>query len=422
MQNRESSEHDETRKRKRERDEREELYYRRGERNDDEWFYIDHSGTVQGPFDSQSMSMWTIAGRFSYAPRIKLKQWSQFHSIAVVFPRSATAFKQMVREPGTTVVREMMTRPQQSQSQQRPQPESIALNKRITAAQSWQEVLQVLRAARPSVVRAVDVATAFHRVAKAGSRARQGPQKAELGFLLSLLETKIGDFKPQGVANTLWAYATLGLAPSASVMDKLSSAVERLARDFNPQGVTNTLWALCVLQMEPPRLLAIRASQLEAAFTEENLEQISYAHLVGQALGWSLQLPVELVQQAQSVQRRRAQQPTASQLQRRVYEALQGLGLEPQLEAPTDDGLFSVDMALAANERDGWPKTAVEVDGPHHFTSSGGKNGSTILRDFLLERRYGFRVVSLPYFEIDKARTDADLQAYLSAKMASSRP
>jgi very-short-patch-repair endonuclease len=143
---------------------------------------------------------------------------------------------------------------------------------------------------------------------------------------------------------------------------------------------------------------------------------------VGQALGWSLQLPVELVQQAQSVQRRTAQQPKVSQLQRRVYEALQGLGLEPQLEAPTDDGLFSVDMALAANERDGVPKTAVEVDGPHHFTSSGGKNGSTILRDFLLERRYGFRVISLPYFEIDKARTDADLQAYLSAKMASSRP
>ena len=316
----------------------------------------------------------------------------------------------------------MMPRPQQSQNQQKPRPESIALNKQITAAQSWQEVLQVLRAASPSIVSAVNVATAFHRVAKAGSRARQGPQKAELGFLLSLLETKIDDFDPQHVANTLWAYATLGLAPSASVMDKLSSAVERLARDFDPQGVANTLWALCVLQMEPPRLLAIRASQLEAAFTDEYLEQISYAHLVGQALGWSLQLPVELVQQAQSVQRRTAQQPTASQLQRRVYEALRGLGLEPQLEAPTDDGLFSVDMALTANERDGVPKTAVEVDGPHHFTSSGGKNGSTILRDFLLERRYGFRVVSLPYFEIDKARTDADLQAYLSAKMASSRP
>ena len=36
-----------------------------------------------------------------------------------------------------------------------------------------------------------------------------------------------------------------------------------------------------------------------------------------------------------------------------------------------------------------------------------------MLRDFLLESR-GWRVVSLPYFEINSAASDAKLQAYLA--------
>ena len=92
------------------------------------------------------------------------------------------------------------------------------------------------------------------------------------------------------------------------------------------------------------------------------------------------------------------------------------MGQQPELEALTDDGLFSIDIALPESAQDGQPKTAVEVDGPQHFTSSGGKTGSTQLRDFLLEQR-GWRVVSLPYFAIDAASTDAELAEYLEGAL-----
>ena len=102
--------------------------------------------------------------------------------------------------------------------------------------------------------------------------------------------------------------------------------------------------------------------------------------------------------------------------QQRVYEALRGIGQQPELEALTDDGLFSIDIALPESKQDGRPMTAVEVDGPQHFTSSGGKTGSTQLRDYLLEQR-GWRVVSLPYFAIDAASTDAELTDYLACAL-----
>ena len=345
--------------------------------------------------------------------------------------------------------------------QQLPQArqQSVELNKRITDAQCWEEVLSILRTASTCAVDAVNVATAFHRAAKLGSQARRRPQEADLGHAIALIETKLDEFEPrhiantlwsyatlglapsasvlgalstaverlagafnaQDVANTLWAYATLGLAPSASVLEALSTAVERLAGAFNAQDVANTLWAFAVLHIELPSILASRASVLEAAFEDKSLQQISYAYLVGRALGWSWQLPNELVQRAQSVQRRSAQQPTVSRLQHRVYEALQGMGQQPQLEALTDDGLFSIDIALPESTQESQPKTAVEVDGPSHFTSSGGKTGSTQLRDFLLEQR-GWRVVSLPYFAIDSASTDEKLKEYLANALARGYP
>ena len=210
----------------------------------------------------------------------------------------------------------------------------------------------------------------------------------------------------------MWAFATLGIPPSKTLLAALSSAAERSDVSFNSQEVANTLWAMAVLQIEPPSSLAYRLSELGTAMNDKAFEQISYVHLVGQALGWSLQLSDELVQCAQSVQRRLAQHPTVSPFQQRVYEALQGLGQQPQLEALTEDGLFSIDIALPASAEDCRPKTAVEVDGPHHFTASGGKTGSMQLRDFLLEKR-GWRVVSLPYFAINAASSDAELSKYL---------
>ena len=123
--------------------------------------------------------------------------------------------------------------PQQVASKANSRERSKQLNKRIVEAYSWREIVELVRVTDLDIFDEVNCATAIHRIAKLARKARVQLTEAGLKRLLDLLETKVDKFKPQAVANTLWAYATMGLTPSSSTMAKLSSAVERLAIHFN---------------------------------------------------------------------------------------------------------------------------------------------------------------------------------------------
>ena len=53
------------------------------------------------------------------------------------------------------------------------------------------------------------------------------------------------------VANTLWAYATMGRAPSAGVMRGLEGRAEAVAPTMQAQSVANTLWAYATMGRAP---------------------------------------------------------------------------------------------------------------------------------------------------------------------------
>jgi hypothetical protein len=53
--------------------------------------------------------------------------------------------------------------------------------------------------------------------------------------------------KAQDVANTLWAYATMGREPGAGLMWELEGRAEALAGTF----MANTLWAYATMGREP---------------------------------------------------------------------------------------------------------------------------------------------------------------------------
>jgi hypothetical protein len=84
-------------------------------------------------------------------------------------------------------------------------------------------------------------------------------------------------------------------------------------------------------------------------------------------------------------------------LQRKVFLAarqLQGLTASPRYEAPTSDGLFSID--IAAQTATG-VQLAIEVDGPSHFRLPDmALTGTTLFRNRQLAAR-GYVVVSVPY-------------------------
>jgi hypothetical protein len=54
-----------------------------------------------------------------------------------------------------------------------------------------------------------------------------------------------GEFNSQAVANTLWAFATMGRKPGERLMGKLEGRAEAISGEFNMQHVANTLWSMC---------------------------------------------------------------------------------------------------------------------------------------------------------------------------------
>ena len=89
-----------------------------------------------------------------------------------------------------------------------------------------------------------------------------------------------GTFNALNVANTLWAYATMGRQPGEGLMRVLEGRAEAMAGTFHAQNVANTLWAYATMGREPGaglmRVLEGRAGALAGTF---NTQEIARAHV-----------------------------------------------------------------------------------------------------------------------------------------------
>jgi hypothetical protein len=50
------------------------------------------------------------------------------------------------------------------------------------------------------------------------------------------VEAISGEFKSQNVANTMWAYATMGRKPEERVMEQLERRAQAICAEFNSQS------------------------------------------------------------------------------------------------------------------------------------------------------------------------------------------
>ncbi len=60
-----------------------------------------------------------------------------------------------------------------------------------------------------------------------------------------------GDFKPQNVVNTQWAFATMGTKPGDRMMGQLKRRAEAISGEFNSQKAANTLWVFAMMGTKP---------------------------------------------------------------------------------------------------------------------------------------------------------------------------
>ena len=75
-------------------------------------------------------------------------------------------------------------------------------------------------------------------------------------------ERRVGNFKPQKLANTAWAFATLG-QPDAQLFSALAREAERRVGNFNPQDLANTAWAFATLGQPNAQQFAALAREAE---------------------------------------------------------------------------------------------------------------------------------------------------------------
>ena len=247
----------------------------------------------------------------------------------------------------------------------------------------------------------------------------------------------MGSFKPQGLSNLVWAYATLGhRAPQ--LLDAVAQAAMGSMGSFKPQDLSQSLWSLSVMGSLDSATLATFAAPLEdclpeltsdarcqlfqchLAFLQPMAEQESapQGHPPGPPSHHNSCLPAPVLEAARASWQASATDTTASRLQRQVHAALCTMGFDCELEALTEDGLFSVDIMVHVGGR----KVGVEVDGPTHFTTNTpylALGPTQLRRRLLVGRGRCDAVVSVPFFEWDAMDGDdqQQVESYLRAKL-----
>jgi hypothetical protein len=257
-----------------------------------------------------------------------------------------------------------------------------------------------------------------------------------MGSLLSVAKPKLSSFKPQDLANMAWALATLG-RNDADLMCALLAAAKPKLSSFKPRDLANMAWALAtlghtnadfigsLLSVANPKLCSFKPQHLAnmawalAALDERNAAFAGALIHVASARDFSSKeprqlfqfilwldtwqagtdVPPQLLAGCKQAWLEEVGNTSVSRTQLQVLDAIRQLpGCSgASSEHLTDDGLFSIDIAL---QLPGTKKLAVEVDGPSHYLSNAPTvpNGATRLRTRLLEAR-GWRVVSVPVTE-----------------------
>lgn len=68
---------------------------------EEEWEYLDPQSAIQGPFSSKGMRRWLESGYFKPELPIRVRSWTRFFPLGIVFPSQDVAFLKPIPEPGT---------------------------------------------------------------------------------------------------------------------------------------------------------------------------------------------------------------------------------------------------------------------------------------------------------------------------------
>lgn len=143
------------------------------------------------------------------------------------------------------------------------------------------EILERLVLEKAPSLGAREVSNALHGLATRRRKPCEG--------LMQALETRLHEvsheLNEQGVANSLWAVATLPTTacawqPRVKLLDSLVARSQQVCDDFSPQGISNTLWSLARVrfrlgQPQHSRFVAALADRSIAVAHDFNPQEIA---------------------------------------------------------------------------------------------------------------------------------------------------
>eukprot|EP00440_Ansanella_granifera_P003981 gb/GFBE01004322.1/.p1 GENE.gb/GFBE01004322.1/~~gb/GFBE01004322.1/.p1 ORF type:complete len:464 (+),score=72.49 gb/GFBE01004322.1/:1-1392(+) len=84
----------------------------------------------------------------------------------------------------------------------------------------------------------------------------------------------ISEFRPQGLANLVWSYATLSIV-HPPLLDALAPAAMAIAINFSPQGLANIAWAFATLRVENLPLMNAVAAVFRQKLSSASLRELA---------------------------------------------------------------------------------------------------------------------------------------------------
>ena len=141
------------------------------------------------------------------------------------------------------------------------------------------KLLQVLTTANIQQMGARAVANIVHSMTTLHQSRKMVADDELVGKLMARALATARDFNPQGVANFVWALATMGTEADPRLLEAMQGRATATARDFNPQDVANFVWALATMGVKAdPRLL--EAMQARATATASDFKPQEVANFV----------------------------------------------------------------------------------------------------------------------------------------------
>ena len=249
---------------------------------------------------------------------------------------------------------------------------------------------------------------------------RYKPGESLMRAFDDLIEARVEEYSDQSLSMTIFAYANLAFEPSSSTTAKLLTQCEARVTNggFTPQGLSNSFWGWAVLGVATSALVEAYAKRFAEtslgdsgnnadnadALSRVDLVQIyqaslAFAHCVEKNGRLECDVATDddepaskpgknllrgaLLERAKEVwEQTSTGRVTISSLHREVSETLTFMAIPHEIEAVADDN-FSLDIALRGRA------VAIEVDGPSHFFANRQSEymGADKLREKVLEAK-----------------------------------